>query len=274
MASATRRNFLRYVGMVGGAGVMYQTMEAMGLAPDSATPAFAAPRAGDLNGAGKSVVVLGGGIAGLTTAYELGKAGYKVTILEARMRPGGRNWTVRGGTEETDLNGIPQRATFSKDQYMNAGPGRIPQHHITLDYCKELGVAIEPFTNQNADGYLFREGSTKLSNTPVRHRAAKADVYGYVSELLAKATDQGSLDRYLSPTDKEHLISFLGNFGAIGAKVPGPASSTRAPAGKVTPWLPAPASRPARPWPRMPSPMCSPAAWGTTSRSNLAGTRP
>ena len=87
MASATRRNFLRYVGMVGGAGVMYQTMEAMGLAPDSATPAFAAPRAGDLNGAGKSVVVLGGGIAGLTAAYELGKAGYKVTVLEARSGP-------------------------------------------------------------------------------------------------------------------------------------------------------------------------------------------
>lgn len=177
MTDATRRNFLRYVGMVGGAGVMYETMAAMGLAPDTAAPAYAAPRANDLQGKGKSVVILGGGIAGLTTAYELGKAGYKVTILEARMRPGGRNWTVRGGTEETDLRGVTQRATFSKDQYMNAGPGRIPQHHITLDYCKELGVAIEPFTNQNADGYLFREGNTKLSNTPVRHRAAKADVY-------------------------------------------------------------------------------------------------
>ena len=206
---------------------MYETMAAMGLAPDTATPAFAAPRAGDLQGNnGKSVVVLGGGIAGLTTAYELGKAGYKVTVLEARMRPGGRNWTVRGGTEETDLKGVTQRAAFSKDQYMNAGPGRIPQHHVTLDYCKELGVAIEPFTNQNADGYLFREGNTKLSNRPIRHRAAKADVYGYVSELLAKATDQGALDTYLSSADKENLISFLQNFGAIGAKVPGDAGGS------------------------------------------------
>jgi len=65
-------------------------------------------------GRGGAVAKPGGGIAGLTTAYELGKAGYKVTILEARMRPGGRNWTVRGGTEETDLNGITQRATFTK----------------------------------------------------------------------------------------------------------------------------------------------------------------
>jgi hypothetical protein len=46
---------------------MYQTMAAMGLAPDTAAPAFAAPRADDLQGKGKSVVILGGGIAGLTT---------------------------------------------------------------------------------------------------------------------------------------------------------------------------------------------------------------
>jgi len=51
-------------------------------------------------------VILGGGIAGgLASAYELGKAGYHCTILEARGRTGGRNFTVRGGTEQTDLNG-------------------------------------------------------------------------------------------------------------------------------------------------------------------------
>jgi monoamine oxidase len=55
----------------------------------------------------------------------------------------------------------------------------------------------------------------------VRQRAAKADVYGYVSELLAKATDQGSLDGYLSADDKESLIEFLRDFGDIGPKVPG-----------------------------------------------------
>lgn len=224
----TRRDFLRYVGIAGGAGVMYGTMSAMGLAPAAAeTPAYTAPNAGDLRGRGrKSVAVLGGGIAGLTAAYELGKAGYKVTVLEARNRPGGRNWTVRGGTSETDLKGISQTAKFTKGEYMNAGPGRIPQHHVTLDYCRELGVAIEPFVNQNADAYLYREGSTALSNTAVRHRAAKADVYGYVSELLAKATDQGSLDAYLTAADKEALMSFLGSFGAIGPKVPGDAASS------------------------------------------------
>ena len=215
----TRRQFLQQVGITGGAGVLYSTMGALGLTTAAETPAFAAPTRNELNGRGKKhVVILGAGIAGLTSAYELGKAGYKVTLLEARQRPGGRNWTVRGGTVEKDLHGNTQRATFSKGQYMNAGPGRIPQHHVTLDYCRELGVAIEPFVNQNADAYLYREGTTSLSNKAIRHRTAKADVYGYVSELLAKATDQGALDSVLTATDKDAVISFLRSFGAIDSK--------------------------------------------------------
>lgn len=218
----TRRQFLQQVGITGGAGVLYSTMGALGLNAAAETPAFAAPTRNDLNGRNKKhVVILGAGIAGLTSAYELGKAGYKVTLLEARQRPGGRNWTVRGGTQETDLKGTTQRAKFSPGQYMNAGPGRIPQHHLTLDYCRELGVAIEPFVNQNADAYLYREGTTSLSSKAIRHRTAKADVYGYVSELLAKATDQGALDSLLTSADKDAVIGFLRSFGAIGTKTDG-----------------------------------------------------
>ena len=92
---------------------------------------------------------------------------------------------------------------------MNAGPARIAAAHVTLDYCRELGVADRGFTNQNADAYLYNEGAGPLSGKPIRHRTAKADVYGYVSELLAKATDQGALDAELTATDKERLIAFL-----------------------------------------------------------------
>ncbi|WP_427889169.1 flavin monoamine oxidase family protein [Kribbella sp. GL6] len=217
----TRRQFLQQVGITGGAGVLYSTMSALGLTSVAETPAYAAPARVELNGRNKHVVILGAGIAGLTSAYELLKAGYKVTLLEARNRPGGRNWTVRGGTVETDLAGNTQRATFSPGQYMNAGPARLPQHHVTLEYCRELGVAIEPFVNQNADAYLYREGSTALSNKPIRHRTAKADAYGYVAELLATATDQGALDALLTTADKEALIGFLGSFGSIGNKASG-----------------------------------------------------
>ena len=48
-------------------------------------------------GRGRKVVILGAGISGLVSAYELGRAGWDVTVLEARDRIGGRVWTIRGG---------------------------------------------------------------------------------------------------------------------------------------------------------------------------------
>ena len=95
----SRRDVLMRVGAAGGAGAMLAAMNMLGLSP--ATPAsaanFALPPA---SGNGKSVVVLGAGIAGLVSAYELQQAGYQVTVLEARNRVGGRAWTIRGGDRD------------------------------------------------------------------------------------------------------------------------------------------------------------------------------
>lgn len=198
-------------------------MGALGLAPAAAAPAppYTPPSKSDftLRGRGaRKVVVLGGGIAGLAGAYELGKAGYDCTVLEARGVAGGRNFTVRGGTTETDLDGNTQRSTFSSGVYLNAGPARIAQWMVTLDYCRELGVPVQVFTNQNADAFIYNEAS---GQPPVRYRTAKADVYGYVSELLAKAADQGALDATITPDDRERLLSFLQSFGAIGGRTDG-----------------------------------------------------
>jgi monoamine oxidase len=43
----------------------------------------------------QKVVVVGAGIAGLVAAYELLRGGHDRQILEARMRPGSRIYTVR-----------------------------------------------------------------------------------------------------------------------------------------------------------------------------------
>ncbi len=42
-----------------------------------------------------SVLVLGAGLAGMTAAYELRKAGYAVEVLEYSGRAGGRCWSPR-----------------------------------------------------------------------------------------------------------------------------------------------------------------------------------
>jgi monoamine oxidase len=223
--AVSRRSFLRAVGISGGAGAMFATMGALGLAPSAQaaeqTP-FRAPSHADFSLTGRSrarVVILGGGIAGLATAYELGKAGYDCTILEARGFAGGRNTTIRGGTVETDLDGHTQQARFSPGTYFNSGPARLAQWMVTLDYCRELGVPIEVFTNTNGDALIYNELAGMTA--PQRYRTAKADVYGYVSELLAKATDQGALDTQLTATDQERLLTFLQSFGAIGGRTNG-----------------------------------------------------
>jgi monoamine oxidase len=215
----TRRNFLNDLGRTGGAGAMYGAMTALGLfaAPAGATPVKWTPISAPRGGRRPHVVVLGAGIAGLTAAYEMSKVGYRVTLLEGRKRSGGRSWTVRGGDTETDLSGENQVCNFDAGQYMNAGPARLPQHHSTIDYCRELGVPLEVFTNQNADAYYYNEGSQfgSMSGVKVRHRTAKADMYGYISELLGKATNQGALDAVLTTQDRDLLVAFLNNFGGL-----------------------------------------------------------
>src|SRR5690349_9845740 len=69
----TRRALLEQIGKAGGLGAAYMAMEALGLAipTPAGAESFALPKA---SGSGRSVVVLGAGIAGLVSAYELQRA--------------------------------------------------------------------------------------------------------------------------------------------------------------------------------------------------------
>ncbi len=200
-----RRDFVALV--TASAGCAYTAMTALDLL---AKPAHSKDKF-ELRGnsRGKKIIILGAGIAGMAAAYELEKVGYNCTILEARERSGGRCWTVRRGTTETEIGGERQVATFDKELYFNPGPARSPQHHITLDYCKDLGIPVEIFTNSNDAAYYYNEDIGSLSGKKVRIRAAKADMRGYTTELLAKAINQDALDGDLSAEDKEKMIEFL-----------------------------------------------------------------
>ncbi|MBO0841619.1 MAG: FAD-dependent oxidoreductase [Nocardioides sp.] len=238
-----RRKFLQAVGVSGGAGTMFATMGALGLAPTaSAAPradSFTPPSESDFHLSGrasKKVVILGGGIAGLASAYELGKAGYDCTILEARDRTGGRNFTARDGDTQTQLDGTTQTSSFGTGNYMNVGPARLPQWMVTLDYCRELGVEIQPFANQNADAYIYNENSGFTPGNPTRYRTAKADVYGYVSELLSKATNAGALDGDLTADDKAKLLTFLKSYGQLQSDYSYKGGSNRGYASYPTAW--------------------------------------
>ena len=82
--SLTRRVFLHRIAQLGGYSAAFASMQALGLLP--AVGQSTLPQLPSDFGKGKKVVILGGGISGMVSAYELRKAGFDCTILEARNR--------------------------------------------------------------------------------------------------------------------------------------------------------------------------------------------
>jgi monoamine oxidase len=84
---------------------------------------------GERGGGPAEVIVAGAGLAGLAAAYELVGMGHRVTVLEARDRPGGRVLTLRDG--------------FDDGLHVEAGAVFVPDHHHhTVGYARELGVPL------------------------------------------------------------------------------------------------------------------------------------
>jgi monoamine oxidase len=209
--TVSRRDLLSLIGAFSGSAAMYHAMTSLGFASDSG---YRGPIKLDGDPKGASVLILGAGLAGMTAALELRKAGYSVQILEFNSRAGGRNWTLRGGDSFTELGGIRQTCEFEQGLYVNPGPWRIPHHHrAVLDYCKRLGVTLEPFIQLNHNAFLHAAGA--FGGAPQRVRDIKTDFQGQVSELLAKATQQGKLDEAVTKEDREILMQALRSWGAL-----------------------------------------------------------
>lgn len=236
-ARMRRREFLAGIGRTAGASALLRVMASMGIAttaacgsssasggapgvppPPPANPPTPSPRPGDWPttvGAGKSVVILGAGIAGMTTAIEMRELGYSCTILEATDRAGGRNRTLRSGDPaiETDSTQFCQ-FDVDDDLYFNCGPARISHHHeFLLGYCRTFGVALEPFINRNSAALLH--SSSAFNGTPQIARRILADTRGNISRLLASAINQNALDQELTASDRASVLALLQQFGDL-----------------------------------------------------------
>ncbi len=229
-----RREFLTSIGRVAGSAVMLRTMAAMGVGLSAAScgsssaasgapvqpprPRLASPRPGDWPanvGAGRSVVILGGGVAGMTAALEMKRLGYTCTILEATAVAGGRNRSIRGGDIAVETDSVQVCAfDVDSDLYFNPGPARISHHHeFLLGYCRQFGVALETFVNDNHAALLH--STTSFGGQPQIKRRVVADTRGSIARLLAKAVNQNALDQDLSAADKTNILAMLQEFGDL-----------------------------------------------------------
>ena len=98
------------------------------------------------------VAVVGGGIAGLSAAWELERAGVAVTVFEASADVGGK-------LRQSDVPGLP----FPLDEGADAFLARVPD---ALELCDELG--IDELTHP-ATGRAFVYARDRLRPLPASH---------------------------------------------------------------------------------------------------------
>ncbi len=129
----------------------------------------------------KGVVVVGAGMAGLVAAYELKRAGHRVTLLESQTRIGGRVLTLR--------------EPFTHGLHAEAGAMRIPvAHGLTLGYVRKFGIETAPFTTVNPNAYVRINGIQKR-----RHEfASDAMSFGLDPQNLERPIDE-AWDAVISP---------------------------------------------------------------------------
>jgi monoamine oxidase len=137
---------------------------------------------------GKRVVILGGGLAGLTAAYTLMNRGYEVLVLEGQDRVGGRVLTVRDG--------------FQAAAHVEMGATRIfSTHAATLKYVNLFGLG--PLVPYDSGKPAFYVGGQRFAPPPAGQAwpiagmsyAEKANPFAFIARYLGSGFAKlGNLD--------------------------------------------------------------------------------
>ncbi|TCP45788.1 monoamine oxidase [Tamaricihabitans halophyticus] len=187
------------------------------------------------------VVVVGGGIAGLITARELGRNGVRVTVLEARDRLGGRVWTDHrlgrdlemGGTwlhwvqphvwAEVTRYGLPvTRGPRPAEAYWLAGnevrngslesfmelidPG---MRHLLDETMRHIPRPDEPLSGtglESVDGLSLRDKLDELDLPVDQYQANEAAWVGHVNAPLEDAAFTSALRWTAATAGSWHLM--------------------------------------------------------------------
>jgi monoamine oxidase len=135
----------------------------------------------------KTILVIGAGMAGLTTARKLKQQGFKVTVLEARNRMGGRIWTDRS-------LGVPMDMGASWIH----GPGG--SNPIT-PLAKEANATT--FLTDDEALVIYDENGKRIEDTKLD------DYYAKYTQLLKDIAKNGNGTKNVQDTIKELNPSYL-----------------------------------------------------------------
>jgi monoamine oxidase len=162
------------------------------------------------------IIVVGAGMAGLSAAYELKRAGHEVTVLEAQQRVGGRLQTYR--------------EPFTDGLYAEAGGMRLPaSHELTMAYVNKFKLKTAPFTMGNPNCYVFMNNK-KMRLADFRHNPAllgfqvnddergktPAQLWEHALEPIEaklKAKGESAWDEIMAEYDQDSLREFLDKCG-------------------------------------------------------------
>ena len=140
------------------------------------------------------VIVLGAGLAGLCSAYELQNQGHTVSVLEAQMRPGGRVRTLR--------------TPFAPGLYTEAGAESIPgAHQLTQHYARTLGLKLMPNSVPGVRAFHHVRGKRVMNNDaavwPSRVFATRSQRNQLV---ISSATSNQDVSTLKSGTGTNHAL--------------------------------------------------------------------
>jgi monoamine oxidase len=143
-----------------------------------------------------TVVIVGGGIAGLHCAYRLKTLGVKATIYDAAKRVGGRMYS--------------DRMTFPDGMHCELGGELIDTGHQTMhDLAKELGIELLDYKTDDATlAHLVAHfGGVKLTEQEIL--TGFAPIAAKIDEALATLTDQEDLFVYYNKPNGGEALDAL-----------------------------------------------------------------
>jgi monoamine oxidase len=170
------------------------------------------------------IIVVGAGLAGLSAAYELVRAGYDVQVFEARDRVGGRVCTVQLGA----------------GQYGDLGAEFVDDNHTAaIALADQFDLKLDPACQFPDDIYWFIDGIVRnRASLTVEQGNAIDNLYSKLASLLEAQTDpRETLEEWLDTariapfarwiarlqaqalfaTDSDLIgVGFFGQFGGAG----------------------------------------------------------